>query len=663
MLRDKNISFKDHNSLVDAVKTQWSVLFSEGTSKVLSECLRLFCVQLNKKYQDSSRNIDYFLKKESQWLEGTFSWPESVENEFLLQQASTSKDNLNPRPLKQFGDLSTKQKKRRTLSLTHDTTFEELAFATKLKSKMEGRKELSKIIEHLLENDDDVKRVSDFLFKTSKKPSGIHPEKSLALMTSLKLSTYQYNTLRDFTIEHMGNNILPSYYKLKKEKENCYPPQEDVVVTEKMAKIRLQSILDLTAKRIVKICNLNIQPNSELILTTKWGFDGASSQSLYKQKFEDPESSEQEESSVFMTSCVPLDLKMGSRTIWENPAPASTRYCRPIKFEFIKESAEMVTQQFKDMQTEIENLIPTYCNVNIIIKHDLHLTMIDGKIRTIISKTSSSSTCPICLTKPSEMNNLLDVYKKPLREDIYKYGLSTLHLWIRCMECLLHIAYNIDFKSWSAKGENKTLKEERKKAIQKAFRDELGIIVDVVKQGHGTTNDGNTARTFFRNHEVTSRITGIDSNLIYRFAVILQVTSCEKKINFEKFRAYLNVTAEMYVSLYTWYYMPSSVHILLIHGADICKHFNLIPIGKLTEEASEARNKEFRTFRQNFSRKIGRKQNMEDILHNLLISSDPLMSSIRRKYSWKKKFSLYPEAQELLNDMDMEVGDEDKDSD
>lgn len=67
--------------------------------------------------------------------------------------------------------------------------------------------------------------------------------------------------------------------------------------------------------------------------------------------------------------------------------------------------------------------------------------------------------------------------------------------------------------------------------------------------------------------------------------------------------------------------------------------------------------------RQNFSRKIGRKQNMEDILHNLLISSDPLISSIRRKYSWKKNFSLYPEAQELLDDMDMEVGDEDNDSD
>lgn len=123
---------------------------------------------LNKKYQTSSRNIDYFLKKESQGLEATFSSPECVENEFLLQQVSTSKDNPKPKPLKPFGDLSTKQKKRRTLSLTHENTFEELALAIKLRSKMEGRKELSKIIEHLLENDHDITKVSDFLFKTSK---------------------------------------------------------------------------------------------------------------------------------------------------------------------------------------------------------------------------------------------------------------------------------------------------------------------------------------------------------------------------------------------------------------------------------------------------------------------------------------------------------------
>lgn len=55
----------------------------------------------------------------------------------------------------------------------------------------------------------------------------------------------------------------------------------------------------------------------------------------------------------------------------------------------------------------------------------------------------------------------------------------------------------------------------------------------------------------------------------------------------------------------------------LIPGADICKHFYKSPIGKLTDKASEARSKEYSvvalfTFCQNLTKKIGRKQKMEN---------------------------------------------------
>lgn len=38
----------------------------------------------------------------------------------------------------------------------------------------------------------------------------------------------------------------------------------------------------------------------------------------------------------------------------------------------------------------------------------------------------------------------------------------------------------------------------------------MGLIVDKPKPGFGSTNDGNTARTFFKNSAVSSEITGID---------------------------------------------------------------------------------------------------------------------------------------------------------
>ena len=38
----------------------------------------------------------------------------------------------------------------------------------------------------------------------------------------------------------------------------------------------------------------------------------------------------------------------------------------------------------------------------------------------------------------------------------FKFGLSTLHVWIRFMECIFHIAHRLEMRNWSvAKKKNK----------------------------------------------------------------------------------------------------------------------------------------------------------------------------------------------------------------
>lgn len=74
--------------------------------------------------------------------------------------------------------------------------------------------------------------------------------------------------------------------------------------------------------------------------------------------------------------------------------------------------------------------------------------------------------------------------------------------------------------------------------------------------------------------------------------------------------------------------MPSSLHKILIHGAQIIRHF-WFPIGQLSEEAAEARNKHFRKYRECHARRSNRTYTNEDILHNLLLSSDPYVSHMR----------------------------------
>lgn len=94
---------------------------------------------------------------------------------------------------------------------------------------------------------------------------------------------------------------------------------------------------------------------------------------------------------------------------------------------------------------------------------------------------------------------------------------------------------------------------------------------------------GNTARIFFQNSKKSAEITGVDEELIKRFHIILQTISCGYEVDSERFYSYAMETAKLFVSNYPWYYMPTSVHKVLIHGADIIKHA-ILPIGQLGEE-------------------------------------------------------------------------------
>lgn len=88
------------------------------------------------------------------------------------------------------------------------------------------------------------------------------------------------------------------------------------------------------------------------------------------------------------------------------------------------------------------------------------------------------------------------------------------------------------------------------------------------------------------------------------------------------------------------------VHKILIHGSTIIKNALLL-IGQLSEEASEARNKHFRQYRLQFSRKISREHCNRDILNRLLLTSDPFLSCFR-KTPKKKSKPFSKEALELL---------------
>lgn len=153
---------------------------------------------------------------------------------------------------------------------------------------------------------------------------------------------------------------------------------------------------------------------------------------------------------------------------------------------------------------------------------------------------------------------------------------------------------------------------------------------------------GNKFFVFFKK---SAEITGMNESLIKRLYIILQVLASGENINPEKFA---KETANLFIDLYGQYYMSASIHKIRMHGADVIKSF-IFPIGNLSEEAAEARNRHFRQYRQFHARKCNRKCTNEEILHNFLLSSDPSISTLRLKCDNNKSRVMVEEALFLLS--------------
>lgn len=620
------------NQIVEAHnEQQWNLAYAD---LVKAEILK-FSIILTRKWSQCNRSIKKFVEKNESWLQTVFELPPfpDTSSSSSSSQLSLKRSSVG-RPQKNFQECTERAKRQKVSSLINSHCLSELAFSTATQLNKCGKRSAANLVKEIVKNPDDTKAFQVKQNYIDSKPIPYSNEEALAFLIDNDLTKTQYVNIR-LGAKNRNCDIYPSYEKIMEAKQACYPL--NMHISEYRCEIPLQNLLDHTASRISAISSIEkLQENMDNFeIIYKWGCDGSSGHSEYKQKFGPSAPSSTSDSDLFLFSLVPLQfrctIKEDNFIIWKNPRPSSTTFCRPIKFIFAKETAESTLKEVKDIETQIEDLNATetyYCNAKIQIRHTLIFSMIDGKVCNSMTGTSSQ-TCYICGCTPKNSNDIDKVLKMPINSEVFKFGLSTLHAWIRFFECLLHVSYRLPFQSWQVRSDqNKKIFNARKTEIQNKFRSEMGLLVDVVLQGRGTTNDGNTARKFFKNATKSAEITQINLELIQRFGNILSVLASGHEINTDAFKVYGVETAKLFVSLYPWYNMPASVHKILLHGAEVIEHA-LLPIGELSEEAQECRNKDYKTWREHHTRKDSRLHCNEDLLHILLVSSDPLISSLR----------------------------------
>lgn len=621
-------------------------LSSERADIVGASIRKNLLSKFNDRWEKARRIKDRFEISNSAWLDGEFKVT-------FEENIPTTSSGERGRPPKSYEESSEKSKKRKNMELVQEYGFEFILNACVQHLRSIGESDEASILTILRTlPKKDKKEILKTMTHDTGSITSYSRDEALCLFIDLDLTKSQYGLLRS-RLSEKNIFILPSYKVILDAKKMCYPPSSGIEINDIGASIKLQDLLDHTIARILQINSVYKPGYRNLKLYVKWGCDGSSGQSEYKQALPG-ETQLISDANLFIASLVPIKLidLSTNLVVWQNTTCSSVRYCRPISMKFVKETPQQTKETVDNIKRQIEDLTPSLISKDetvVEVKHELLLTMIDGKVAQVLTDTSSSSVCTICGARPREMNDLSKVSSKPENEEAFQYGLSTLHAWIRLMETILHISYNLTFEKWSATTpENKIRKEEKKKCVQDRFRNELGLHIDKPRQGTGNSNDGNTARKFFSNYQCAANITGVDEELIKRLYIILQTMSSGIAINATKFGQYAMDTAQIFVNKYNWYYMPSSLHKILIHGESVIRHFAILPIGQLSEDAQEARNKDYRRYRLHHSRKCSRSATNEDVLHSLLYTSDPFISSLRTPTFTVNK-ELFDEAKMLLD--------------
>lgn len=615
--------------------------------RTLTKNLRHFKSDLKKRWSSANNTESRFLTKHEGWLDSLIT----------IKSWSAMTLSKQGRPNKSFQDLTDRSKRRKTKELRELVPVQELTYAASVSQRKSGNVEASKIIKETTASPTRAKKLKKVLFGAQKVNFNKHsPSEALSLFVECDM------TKRAYEILHESNkNIYPCYSRIKEAKKECYPRNESMRVTETCAEIRLQDLLDHTASRLCKYLEEVFETFSpeELLsmeLITKWGCDG-SQQTQFQQSFQDHSG---DDSNIFQSSLVPVRLQINiedqKKIVWQNPTPSSPRFCRPIRIRFLHETADITKDEIKYIEDQVKQLTKTeLTNSNghaMYVLHTLVPTMVDAKVCNAATNTTSTMRCYICGQTSKDFNNFK--ITKTENPEALRFGISILHARIRLFETLLHIAYKLPIKKWQARSLNeKNIVKETKQKIQKYFKEKTGLKIDVPKAGFGNSNSGNTSRRFFGDPKTAAEITGIDIRLILKLRVILEAISSGYEINESKFANFASETAELYVKLYGWHPMTPTLHKILIHGSTIIKHA-LLPIGQLSEEAAEARNKHFRSYRLHYTRKFSREICNKDVLNRLLLTSDPFLSCGRKRQTLRSSQSFLPETIELFQSVNLE---------
>lgn len=211
-----------------------------------------FCSRVFAKLDNCSRHIDRFLKNNNKWLQEELDFKIQGTFEEDLSEPSTSGAG---RPQQSFLEIGERAKRKRVANLTTKYEAEELTSAAKKGLKEKGLHSASKLIsEAVFTTPTRAEKIRDSWLQRKQEKNVVpySDDEAVSLIVEGKLSKHQYLMLRK-DAQKRNADIYPSYHKVLEAKGRCYPPKEEFIITETLAEIRLQALLDHTTNRLLQL--------------------------------------------------------------------------------------------------------------------------------------------------------------------------------------------------------------------------------------------------------------------------------------------------------------------------------------------------------------------------------------------------------------------------
>ena len=285
--------------------------------------------------------------------------------------------------MKNFIDCSDREKRNRIENITLNYSLSEIVSAAEKTLRAQRVPQIADCLKVYRKSENNPNLLSENLKKCMLKNfpdmsviKKFTPSFALALLLSGNFTQRIYKRLRKELKEN-----FPVYEEILVEKNLAMP--ENILITEVKCEVDLQSLLNHTLIRILEFISLDQSDSNNFTLLVKYGSDGSSGHSMYKQIFQN---AGQSDSSIFITAIVPLELKCNDtqKIVWENERTSSYLFTRPVKLQLIRENTDVIIAEHNYMKDRI-NQLENFHYKNKTFNYNLFFTMIDGKVNNFFN--------------------------------------------------------------------------------------------------------------------------------------------------------------------------------------------------------------------------------------------------------------------------------------